>query len=74
MIAVKLHRYSATVNGERRSCVIAYPLDWGDLNEDEAELMMQNDQALYVEFYGSNPSDDDLEADLEDVKLEEVTE
>lgn len=72
---VRYYEYSATLKGERRTAIVrirpGYPNDRKWL-KGELRLWIDNDEGLYEEFYGSNPSDKVLNAKHKDVTITEV--
>lgn len=76
---LRTYRYSADVNGKRRSVVFvadpegwgheSYPNDPAELNLGTAELIVDNEQATYQEFY-ADATYDDYNAERESAVLE----
>lgn len=74
-IKVRHYVYSATLKGERHDVIVtiepAYP-DSKKWLKGELRLWIDNDEGLYHEFYGKNPSDKVLAAKHKDVTITEV--
>lgn len=62
----RIYRYSATINGTRRSIMFSAPIG---TTFDDACLMVDNIEALYVKFYGDATAED-YDADHEDATVE----
>jgi hypothetical protein len=66
MSATALYRFSADVNGVRRSCTVR--LYKGQTSPEDAELVMENDEPAYTTFYnGASPAD--YEAPLTNMRV-----
>lgn len=62
----RIYRYSATVNGTRRTIMFSGPVE---LTFDDACLMVDNTEALYVKFY-ADATAADYDADHEEATVE----
>lgn len=64
---MRTYRFSATVNGKRRSATFSAPD--GLESHWEIEAYMDNDRAAYFEFY-EGATEADFDAEREDAKAE----
>lgn len=78
-MSARHYRYSATVNGKRRTVEFwATPEDWGhesypddpaELNLATAELIVDNEYPTYIKFY-ADATDADYDAERQNAVLE----
>lgn len=53
------YRYTATVNGQVRSAEFDYDPTWGEPDEIEAELHIEDDETAYATFYAGALEDEE---------------
>ena len=77
MADTKYFEYSAELDGEKHSVVVALDITNKDAKdkewlEGELRLWIDNEQDLYELFYGLRPSEEVLNAEHENVKVKRV--
>jgi hypothetical protein len=69
------YRVTATLNGEEHTCTLTLPDYYAvsGLDAREAELLIDNTQEPYIEFYGDDADDEDVTgAEWKDLDIEFV--
>lgn len=73
----RYYEYSATLKGEPHSAIVVLEIGKGQAGDKEwlkgeLQLWIDNDEGLYHEFYGRNPSDKILNAKHKNVTIRKV--